>query len=272
MNDIHPHITVVVGPMSCFFGNANRAMGLRTHHHHAEVWLTYRAAQGHHGYPSFLATNDALRERLKELCATIFTDATNEDVAARLLAEFRVYTHPSWHKYGGRYALETVELDVYSTDDAIGHDNGVTRYTANLGDGEMVWLAPDPDRDGEFTIDLWPIRSDPKPQATQFAYTGGGGGGCGGARPHGTLIFDPPTDRIMGVDMETIRDAAGDVVREEPRDHSLADERLTELARRAERKRLEDQVTDAQRALRDAQLSARAELDKATRELKEFLQ
>lgn len=137
-----PTITVTVGPMSCWFGNANKAMNLRPHHHHAEVSITYEVAPGEHGYPSFLSTNDALRAHLKALCSKLFTDATNEDVTTRLLDGFRDFAHPSWHQYGGRYAVRALSLDVYSNDDAIGHDNGHTLYRATLPDEELVWISP----------------------------------------------------------------------------------------------------------------------------------
>ena len=122
--------TVTVGPMTCVFGNENTAMSLRLHFHTAAVLLEYRVTvAGGHGYPSFYETNQALRDRLRALTAEPFADATNEDVAARLFAAFRYFTHPSWAPYGGNYQLTALHLDVVGVVDSIGHDDGTTRYT-----------------------------------------------------------------------------------------------------------------------------------------------
>jgi 3',5'-cyclic AMP phosphodiesterase CpdA len=126
--------TVTVGPFPIYFGNVNKAMGLRGHHHTAQVTLVYGHSQGDHGYPSFKQTNDALRERLEQLTGVrrTFKDATNEDVAYRLFAAMATFVDDSWMRYGGRYWLETLHLDVEGVQDDIGHDNGVTRYTVSL--------------------------------------------------------------------------------------------------------------------------------------------
>jgi hypothetical protein len=127
--------TVTVGPLPIFFGNVNAAMQLRGHHHTAQVWLVYGHKPGDHGYPSFKTTNDALRRRLEELTGPrrTFRDATNEDVAERLFNALCAFTDESWVKYGGRYWLQALHLDVEGVQDDIGHDNGTTRYTIDLG-------------------------------------------------------------------------------------------------------------------------------------------
>lgn len=123
-------MTVSVGPFPIYFGNVNEAMGLRGHHHHAEVVLEYDAPSGH-GYPSFQSTNDAIRNRLASLTGVrnTFRDATNEVVAERLFDAFHGWVAPEWESWGGVYELVALHLDVFAVADDIGHDPGVTRYT-----------------------------------------------------------------------------------------------------------------------------------------------
>lgn len=120
--------SVTVGPFPVYFGNVNRAMGLRGHYHTARVSLVY-STDAAHGYPSFKDTNDALRGKLRELTRGIFRDATNEDVTDRLFQALDGWTAPSWDQYGGAYSLAAVHLDVDGVLDDIGHDEGTTRYT-----------------------------------------------------------------------------------------------------------------------------------------------
>jgi len=120
--------TVAVGPLSIFFANQNLPMGLKSHQHAADVWVIYRTL-GRHGYPSFESTNDALRARVRELTDRLFTDATNEDVARRIFAHLDGWVAEEWVEWGGDYRLDAVFLDVHSTPDKIGHDDGTTRYT-----------------------------------------------------------------------------------------------------------------------------------------------
>jgi hypothetical protein len=126
-------LTVTVGPLACAFGNENKAMNLRTHHHTANVFLTWTVAPGEHGYPSFKDTNDALRTKLQELTKGVFLDATNEDVATRLFDALKDFRDPSWEQYGGDYRLTSLSLDVFGVLDSIGHDEGATRYTVTEG-------------------------------------------------------------------------------------------------------------------------------------------
>jgi hypothetical protein len=122
---------VTVGPLPIYFGNVNVAMGLRGHHHTAQVHLVYGHRHGEHGYPSFQATNDELRAHLSAHTGprNTFRDATNEDVAERLFNLMCEFTPPSAYQYGGAYWLDALHLDVEGVQDDIGHDNGVTRYT-----------------------------------------------------------------------------------------------------------------------------------------------
>jgi hypothetical protein len=120
--------TVTVGPFPIFFGNRNRAMGLKPHQHTAAVTLVYGHPHGAHGYPSFKHTNDAIRRRLQDLTENWF-EGTNEDVAAALFEAFRHWTAPEWERWGGHYWLEAFHLDVQGVPDAIGHDDSTTRYT-----------------------------------------------------------------------------------------------------------------------------------------------
>lgn len=119
---------VEVGPFPIYFGNVNVAMGLRGHHHTAEIRLVYQTL-GQHGYPSFKVTNDAIRTKLQELTKRTFRDATNEDVARRLWAHLYGWVDESWLQWGGVYVLHALHLDVQGVQDDIGHDPSVTRYT-----------------------------------------------------------------------------------------------------------------------------------------------
>lgn len=142
---------VVVGPFPIYFGNVNKAMGLRGHHHTAAVTLEYGHFDRDHGYPSFADTNDELRAWLRDLTGVrnTFKDATNEDVAQRLYEALRERTGVSWTQYGGRYWLAALHLDVEGVHDDIGHDAGTTRYTIALPatmSGQMlpgpIWQDP----------------------------------------------------------------------------------------------------------------------------------
>lgn len=122
-------MTVTVGPFSLVFGNRNDAMKLKLHFHTAYVWLEYTVDGGGHGYPSFQATNDPIREHLRWLCSGPFDDCTNEDVAAILYNEMRLFQHATWEPYGGMFHLSGLRLDVVGVPDSIGHDDGTTTYT-----------------------------------------------------------------------------------------------------------------------------------------------
>lgn len=144
--------TVVVGPFPIYFGNVNVAMGLRGHYHTARVTLHYGYIAGDHGFPSFAATNDAIRERLRVLTKGIFRDATNEDVTSRLWDAFQDWTAPEWLSWGGRYWLHRLDLDVEGVHDDIGHDASVTRYTVELApESPRVVLPGELDRPNEET-------------------------------------------------------------------------------------------------------------------------
>lgn len=120
--------TLTVGPFGVFYTNVNRSMGLRAHSHTAYVTVVYDTI-GPHGYPSFAATNDALRDRIHELTREVFKDATNEDAADRLFAHLDGYVAPEWESWGGGYQLRAVHFDVVGVRDVIGHDESTTRYT-----------------------------------------------------------------------------------------------------------------------------------------------
>jgi hypothetical protein len=136
--------SVTVGPLPIYIGNLNVAMGLRGHHHTPPVHQVYRHQQGDHGYPSFLHTNGELRHRLESLTGTrnTFRDATNEDVAYRLFNSLCAFVGESWSRYGGRYWLAELHLDVEGVQDDIGHDNGATRYSVVLENTDAAVLLP----------------------------------------------------------------------------------------------------------------------------------
>lgn len=121
--------TIELGPWPVFFCNTNTVMGLKSHCHHAEVTVVYRTL-GRTGYPSFQVTNQALRDRLRELTGVErpFRDSTNEDVLRTLWRELDEWTAPEWQEWGGSYRLDAIHLDVHAAADKIGHDPGRTRY------------------------------------------------------------------------------------------------------------------------------------------------
>jgi hypothetical protein len=127
--------TVTVGPFPIFFGNQNKPMGLRAHHHTGAVTLVYDTL-ARHGYPAFKQTNDAIRAYLRELTGRAFVDATNEDVAERLFVALHGWRDPSWEQWGGDYDLRALHLDVQGVLDDIGHDDSTTRYTIARDAGE----------------------------------------------------------------------------------------------------------------------------------------
>lgn len=130
--------TVTVGPFPVFFGNVNTPMGLRGHHHTGAVTLEY-STDAQHGYPSFQATNDALRRRLRDLTGVrnTFRDATNEDVTQRLWDQLVGWRAPEWEGWGGSYRLVGLHLDVQGVWDDIGHDEGTTRYSIRRVEGDI---------------------------------------------------------------------------------------------------------------------------------------
>lgn len=129
--------TVTVGPFPIYFGNVNRAMGLRGHYHTGAVTVVY-TVDGQHGFPSFKDTNDALRAKLRGLTKGIFRDATNEDVADRLFAALDGWIAPEWEQWGGAYSLFALHLDVEGVLDDIGHDDTVTRYTVQRPEAAVL--------------------------------------------------------------------------------------------------------------------------------------
>jgi hypothetical protein len=122
--------TVAVGPFDIFFTNQNTAMGLRAHSHYGRVLVVYDTL-GPHGYPSFEATNEALRARIHELTRQVFRNATNEDVADRIFAHLDGFVAAEWKEWGGHYELRAIHLDVVGVKDAIGHDASTTTYTVS---------------------------------------------------------------------------------------------------------------------------------------------
>lgn len=131
--------TVTVGPFPIYFGNVNVAMNLPGHHHTAAITLVYET-ESNHGYPSFQATNDLIRGRLADHTGkrNTFRDATNEDVADRLWDLFDGWVPDPWLRWGGSYRLWALYLDVEGVHDDIGHDAGVTRYSIERRDNQLI--------------------------------------------------------------------------------------------------------------------------------------
>lgn len=122
--------TITVGPCPIFFCNQNLPMGIKSHCHQADVWVTYET-RGRHGYPSFEQTNAELRDLLRGLTGVErpFRDATNEDVVRDLFNALDGLRGSSWDDWGGEYRLWSVRLDIHASADTIGHDPGTTTYT-----------------------------------------------------------------------------------------------------------------------------------------------
>lgn len=129
--------TITIGPVPVFFCNTNTAMALKSHCHQADVNIGYETT-GLFGYPSFEATNNAIRARLKARTGVgkPFRDSTNEDVLRTLWGLFDGWVAPEWESWGGDFRLHTMTLDVHASADAIGHDPGTTRYTIRRVDSE----------------------------------------------------------------------------------------------------------------------------------------
>lgn len=125
--------TVIVGPFPIFFCNTNTKMALKSHCHLADVSLAYETI-GDMGYPSFQATNDHIRHRLRDHTGVEnrFKDSTNEDVCRFLWRLFDGWQPAAWEMFNpmeGSYRLAAVRLEVKAAEDAVGHDPGITRYT-----------------------------------------------------------------------------------------------------------------------------------------------
>lgn len=122
--------TITVGPTRIFFCNSNKPMGIKSHCHQADVYVTYETL-GRHGYPSFEQTNAELRDLLQGLTGVEhpFRDSTNEDVVRDLFAALDGLRGSSWDSWGGSYRLHQVRLDIHASADTIGHDPGTTTYT-----------------------------------------------------------------------------------------------------------------------------------------------
>ena len=133
-------LTVTVGPLSCSFTNRNRDMALQAHSHLAEVTVEF-LAQDHPnspGWPSFEDTNRVLGDLVRDTLAHPIV-GTNEAVVQALWDALLPATQPLnpptdpkvkvWHDAGCRWVLTAVTLAVRGVPDAIGHDDGWTRYT-----------------------------------------------------------------------------------------------------------------------------------------------
>jgi hypothetical protein len=137
--------SITVEPLSCYFSNENKAMGLRPHMHYAEVTLTF-ATDGVLGFPVFADTVAGLAAVLRAMTEAPFRDSTNENVADLLFTNFKALIDgqaaapspdmvPAWElaraalaQWGGDYSLAGLELAVRGVPDDIGHSDGFARY------------------------------------------------------------------------------------------------------------------------------------------------
>jgi hypothetical protein len=124
--------SVTIGPFAIFFTNVNTEMKLPGHSHFAEVTLEFKTV-GERGFPAFAGTYAAVQRRLMELTAKPFRNATNEAVADQLFDAFIEWSDPAVELWGGAFCLWRLELAVRGVPDAIGHADGFTRYTVEVG-------------------------------------------------------------------------------------------------------------------------------------------
>ena len=75
--------TIAIGPLSIFFTNVNKAMGIPGHSHFAEVKIVFQTT-GPIGFPVFADTVAEIQKLLYEKTQAVFRDSTNEDVESRL--------------------------------------------------------------------------------------------------------------------------------------------------------------------------------------------
>jgi hypothetical protein len=125
--------TITVGPLSIFFTNVNKAMGIPGHSHFAEVKIVFQTL-GPIGFPVFEETVDLIKALLKRETAGVFRDSTNEDVESRLWAALDTFVEerdnePILKKWGGEYMLLAIEVAIRGVPDKIGHSDGFARYT-----------------------------------------------------------------------------------------------------------------------------------------------
>jgi hypothetical protein len=124
--------TIAVGPLSIFFTNVNKAMGIPGHSHFAEVEIVFQTT-GPIGFPVFEETVDQLKALLRRETERVFRDSTNEDVETRLWEALDTFIkdrdqNPVLAKWGGDYMLLAVEVAVRGVPDKIGHSDGFARY------------------------------------------------------------------------------------------------------------------------------------------------
>ena len=75
--------TIAIGPLSIFFTNVNKAMGIPGHSHFAEVKIVFQTT-GPIGFPVFAETVAEIQKILYDKTQAVFRDSTNEDVESRL--------------------------------------------------------------------------------------------------------------------------------------------------------------------------------------------
>jgi hypothetical protein len=124
--------TIAVGPLSIFFTNVNKAMGIPGHSHFAEVKIVFQTL-GPIGFPVFAETVDLLKKLLFDETQRVFRDSTNEDVESRLWEAVNRWVEnrhnePILAKWGGDYMLLALEVAVRGVPDKIGHSDGFARY------------------------------------------------------------------------------------------------------------------------------------------------
>jgi hypothetical protein len=142
---VTPSSSITIEPISVYFANENKAMGLRPHQHFAEVTLTFATHEAL-GFPVFGETVGALAGVLRASTERPFRDSTNEDVADALFETINALLEdeapptpeiiPTWAtaraalaRWGGEYSLQALELAVRGVPDDIGHSDGFARYT-----------------------------------------------------------------------------------------------------------------------------------------------
>jgi hypothetical protein len=123
--------TIAVGPFGIYYANLNTPMNLPLHTHYAEVTICFTTL-GQVGFPAFEGTYECIRRRLKHFTEKPFEGVTNESICRQLFHLIDGWTDPEIDRWGGKFALKSVELAVRGVRDDIGHPEGMTRYRVEV--------------------------------------------------------------------------------------------------------------------------------------------
>jgi hypothetical protein len=125
-------VTNTIGPFAATMTNVNTQMKLPGHSHFVKVYLTFTAAPNGddpRAFPAFMSTTDEVHAAVSAYFKRPLRNATNEIAALGLFNLFAHWSTTETERWGGKYKLTRVDLDVRGVPDDIGHSDGYTRYT-----------------------------------------------------------------------------------------------------------------------------------------------